>query len=82
MVAEALGARPATSCRSHSIDEARHALAAHRFDLAVLDLVLSQASGLDLLPDLRDADGNAIPVILYSARAANGAKSPPRCRRR
>jgi DNA-binding response OmpR family regulator/two-component sensor histidine kinase len=55
-----------------SIASARGALAAGRFDLAVLDLVLSQASGLDLLPSLRDRDGTALPVILYSARAANG----------
>jgi hypothetical protein len=37
--------------------------------------MISQVSGLDLLPELRDADGIAIPVILYSARAANGANS-------
>jgi DNA-binding response OmpR family regulator/nitrogen-specific signal transduction histidine kinase len=55
-----------------SIGEARVAMAAYAFDLVVLDLMLSQASGLDLLPELRDRDGNAIPVILYSARAANG----------
>jgi DNA-binding response OmpR family regulator len=55
-----------------SITEARAALTRHCFDLIVLDLMLSQASGLDLLPELRDRDGNAIPVILYSARAANG----------
>jgi PAS domain S-box-containing protein len=55
-----------------STAEARAALTAQCFDLIVLDLMLSQASGLDLLPELRDRDGNAIPVILYSARAANG----------
>lgn len=55
-----------------SMAAARAAMAAHHFDLAVLDLLLSQASGLDLLPELRDRDGNAIPVILYSAKAANG----------
>jgi len=58
-----------------SIDEARAALATRRFDCAVVDLMLSQGSGLDLLPDIRDRDGIAIPVILYSARAANGANS-------
>jgi DNA-binding response OmpR family regulator len=55
-----------------SIGEARVAMAAQSFDLIVLDLMLSQASGLELLPELRDRNGNAIPVILYSARAANG----------
>jgi hypothetical protein len=29
----------------------------------------------DLLPDLRRGDGNAIPVILYSARSANQANA-------
>ena len=58
-----------------TIDEARRALAARNFDLAVVDLLLSQASGLDLLHELRDCDGNPIPVILYSARAANGANA-------
>ena len=57
------------------IADAQAALSTQRFDFVVLDLMLSQASGLDLLPELRDRDGNAIPVILYSARAANGASA-------
>ncbi|MEA2990584.1 MAG: hypothetical protein QOG83_3295 [Alphaproteobacteria bacterium] len=71
VVAEAVGPTCAVTSVA-SIADARVALAAQRFDFAVVDLVLSQASGLDLLPDLRDQEGNAIPVILYSARAANG----------
>jgi DNA-binding response OmpR family regulator len=55
-----------------SVTDARKAMTTHGFDLVVLDLMLSQDSGLELLPELRDRDGNAIPVILYSARAANG----------
>jgi DNA-binding response OmpR family regulator len=55
--------------------EARAAMASCRFDLAVLDLMLSQSSGLELLPELRDREGNAMPVILYSARAANGTNA-------
>jgi PAS domain S-box-containing protein len=73
-VAEVLG----TSCNIASvasIDAAQRALEGHCFDFAVLDLVLSQASGLDLLPHLRNPEGNAIPVILYSAKAANGSNS-------
>ena len=54
-----------------SIDGARHALRSHRFDLAVLDVALAAGSGLDLLPDLHDSDGNAIPVIVFSAQGAN-----------
>jgi PAS domain S-box-containing protein len=70
-VAEAIGG----SCEVKSvasIPDAQAALAEQNFDLVVLDLMLSQSSGLDLLPELRDRDGNAMPVILYSARAANG----------
>jgi PAS domain S-box-containing protein len=55
-----------------TISEARAVMATQHFDLVVLDLMLSQTSGLDLLPELRDRDGKAIPVILYSARSANG----------
>ena len=74
IVAEAIG----EGCKVTSvatIEDARQALADNDFDLAVLDLLLSQSSGLDLLPELRGRDGNAIPVILYSARAANGVNA-------
>ncbi len=54
-----------------SIDAARRALADGHFDLAVIDIALAAGSGLDLLPDLRDNDGNAIPVIVLSAQGAN-----------
>jgi PAS domain S-box-containing protein len=74
IVAEAIGQSCAVTSVT-SIVQARDELAAHRFDLAVLDLMLSQASGLDLLPDLRRGDGSAIPVILYSARSANQANA-------
>jgi PAS domain S-box-containing protein len=74
VVAEALG-RTCEVTSVSSIEQARAALAGRRYDLAVVDLLLSQASGLDLLPDLRDRESNAIPVILYSAKAANGTNS-------
>jgi DNA-binding response OmpR family regulator len=70
VVANAVGQTCAVTSVA-SIEAARAALAAQHFDLVVLDLLLSQASGLDLLPELRDRDGNALPVILYSVRAAN-----------
>jgi DNA-binding response OmpR family regulator/anti-sigma regulatory factor (Ser/Thr protein kinase) len=54
-----------------SIDAARRALAANRFDLAVIDIALAAGSGLDLLPDLRDTEGRAVPVIVLSAQGAN-----------
>ncbi len=49
-----------------SLIGARRALAADRIDLAVLDLSPGAASGLDLLPSLRDDGGDAIPVIVFS----------------
>jgi PAS domain S-box-containing protein len=56
-----------------SLDNARRALAEHHFDLAVLDIELGQASGLDLLPVLRGEAGRAIPVIIFSADGATPA---------
>jgi PAS domain S-box-containing protein len=53
-----------------SIEGARRALAADRIDLAVLDILLGSDSGLDLLPDLHDKLGRAIPVIVFSTHGA------------
>jgi DNA-binding NarL/FixJ family response regulator len=39
-----------------------------RFDLAVLDVALAEGFGLDLLPDLCGADGQPIPVVVFSAQ--------------
>jgi PAS domain S-box-containing protein len=49
-----------------SIEGARRALARDRIELAVLDILLGTNSGLDLLPDLHDKLGNAIPVVIFS----------------
>ncbi|MDB5584401.1 MAG: hypothetical protein JWR80_9577, partial [Bradyrhizobium sp.] len=49
-----------------SIESARHALAAGRIDLAVLDIALGSETGLDLLPDFRGSSGKAIPVVIFS----------------
>jgi DNA-binding NtrC family response regulator len=54
-----------------SIDEARHALEALEFDLAIVDLELDGRSGMDLLPYLHDKAGQPTPVIIYSAEGAN-----------
>jgi signal transduction histidine kinase/DNA-binding response OmpR family regulator len=54
-----------------SIDEARHALEALEFDLAIVDLELDGRSGMDLLPYLHDKAGRPTPVIIYSAEGAN-----------
>jgi PAS domain S-box-containing protein len=52
-----------------SVDSAEGALrtlATDRVDLVVLDIELGQDSGLNLLPDIHDRSGNAIPVIIFS----------------
>ncbi|HEY6254399.1 MAG TPA: PAS domain S-box protein [Xanthobacteraceae bacterium] len=61
---------------ANSIEDARRALAAHHFDLAVLDIELGGVSGLDLLPDLRGSRGRSIPVIIFSAHGTNPVRDP------
>jgi PAS domain S-box-containing protein len=51
-----------------TIDEARHVLDTHHFDLAVLDVGLAEGFGLDLIPDLCGPDGRPIPVVVFSAQ--------------
>lgn len=47
--------------------DARHALHAGHFEAVVLDLMLPDGSGLDLLRDLR-AQGDSLPVLILTAR--------------
>jgi DNA-binding response OmpR family regulator len=75
VVARALGTT-AEVVSVDSIEEARRALAAHHFDLAVLDIELGPVSGLELLPELRGDRGRAIPVIIFSAHGANLVSDP------
>ncbi len=72
VVASALGAK-AEVMSVDSIDKARRALAANRFDVAVLDVALAAGSGFDLLHELRDSKGDAIPLIVFSPDDANPA---------
>jgi signal transduction histidine kinase/DNA-binding response OmpR family regulator len=58
-----------------SVVEARAALAVGDFDLAILDLDLDGSNGMDLLPDLRNRDGSAVPAIIYSALCADPAQA-------
>ncbi len=51
-----------------TLAEARAALAAQRFDLAILDLGLPDGDGLDLLPLLKETE---TPVAICSARATD-----------
>lgn len=53
-----------------SIEEARQALKAGDFDLAVLDVALAKEASPDLLPEMRDSRGNTIPVVVFSAKGA------------
>jgi CheY-like chemotaxis protein len=72
VVAKALGAR-AEVMSTDSIDEARRALASKRFDVAVLDVGLAVGTGFDLLHELRDREGSAIPLVVFSPQDANPA---------
>ena len=67
VTAAALGAE-ARILSARSIEEAHAILAAESVALAIIDLHLEGASGLDLLPALVDARGVAIPTILYSGQ--------------
>lgn len=52
-----------------SAEQAQGALAANRYDLIVLDVLLPVKSGLDLLHEIR-AEKNPVPIILLTARDA------------
>ncbi|WP_420478894.1 CHASE3 domain-containing protein [Brevundimonas sp. FT23028] len=56
-----------------TLSRAREALKARTPDLVILDLGLPDGSGLDLLADLDDGDGNTVPVIVYSAQEMDAA---------
>jgi PAS domain S-box-containing protein len=58
-----------------SIEAARHALTENHFDAAVLDLAHT-SSGMELLPELHNGDGETIPVILFSTLGANPLLAP------
>ena len=64
---EELLADEAEVVRAHSLAEARVHIENERFDLVILDAVLGDGSGLDLLPTLHESASDAPPVILYSA---------------
>jgi PAS domain S-box-containing protein len=53
-----------------SLESARAALADSSFDLVILDVALSDGSGLDILPELRRRAGRAVPVVIFSAQDA------------
>lgn len=56
---------------AHTLAQARRRLSDEQYDLVILDITLGDGSGLDLLPQLRQAGRRAPPVILYSASEAS-----------
>lgn len=69
-VAKALNAN-AEVMSVDSIDKARHALAESRFDVAVLDVALAEGSGFELLHELRDSEGDEVPLVVFSPQDAD-----------
>ncbi len=59
--------RDARVLKATDLASARVLLETERPDIAILDLHLPEGSGLQLLPMLVDADGLAIPTIIFSA---------------
>ncbi|RYG19089.1 MAG: response regulator [Caulobacteraceae bacterium] len=56
-----------------SLSDARAILNTRRPDLVILDLGLPDGSGLELLADLDDGEGQSVPVIVYSAQEMDAA---------
>ncbi|WP_439472387.1 CHASE3 domain-containing protein [Brevundimonas sp.] len=56
-----------------SLSEAREVLRGRLPDLVILDLGLPDGSGLELLADLDDGEGQPVPVIVYSAQEMDAA---------
>ena len=57
----------ATACET--LAAARMALASRPFSLVILDVLLPDGSGLDLLRDLKNRPAPAVPVMLLSTEA-------------
>jgi PAS domain S-box-containing protein len=54
--------------KASTLAEAHALLETSMPDVAILDLKLAEGSGLDILPMLIDADGLAVPAIIFSAQ--------------
>jgi len=51
-----------------SLASARAIIADHHPDIVVLDLGLPDGNGAAMIPELRDADGNGMSIVVYSAQ--------------
>ena len=71
-LAEALSLEDWTVTCAASGLEARQILAAHAFDLIILDWMLPDCDGLEIIRQLRAAD-KTVPVLMITARAGAGA---------
>ncbi|OOZ39449.1 hypothetical protein BOW53_11590 [Solemya pervernicosa gill symbiont] len=56
-----------------NVAEARSVFSQESFDLVILDIGLPDGSGVDLLPELVNGDGQPIPVVIFSAYDADPA---------
>jgi|GEM_PF-570848 len=54
-----------------SLADARRQLGRHRFDLVILDLMLPDGSGENLIPELENGVAPVPPVIIFSAQEAS-----------
>lgn len=61
----------ATLFSASSVEKARATIARTQLDLAILDLGLTDGSGLALLGDLAKAPNGPLPVIIFSAQDAD-----------
>jgi DNA-binding response OmpR family regulator len=68
LVEEAFGGRGRVVAAA-SLAAARELLANVTPQLVILDVGLPDGSGLDLLPELVDRDGLALPVVIFSAQS-------------
>jgi len=56
---------------AYSLQEAKEKIQNETFDLILLDLVLPDGNGIELLPFLKTSSGKPIPVVILSAQDVN-----------
>lgn len=58
-----------------TLDDAKQSLLTRTYDLVILDLILPDGSGEDVLPLLSNKDGRTTPVIVFSAKDFSDERS-------